>query len=116
MKVLEKATTPNGIEIQLEDWSDKNTEEYSDLYGLVIGAYPIAKNTSKYKLVVSGEKFRLHIATNKYSNYSNDDVKLDFEALKSGEKTLEDLSEHFWNGEKDKYFLGMILLTDEVDF
>lgn len=34
-------------------------------------------------------------------------VKADFEALKSGEKRLEDLSEHFWNGEKDAYILGM---------
>ena len=38
MKILEKATTPSGIEIQLEDWSDKNTVEYPDLYGLNIGA------------------------------------------------------------------------------
>lgn len=115
MKILEKTITPNGIEIQLEDWIDRNTEKYSDLYGLAIGAYPIAKNTSKYKWVVRGEKFRLHIAANKF-NYGNNDVQSDFEALKSGEKTLEDLSEHFWNGEKDKYFLGMILLTDDVDF
>ena len=33
--------------------------------------------------------------------------KADFEALKSGEKTLEDLADQFWNGEKDMWLLGM---------
>ena len=31
----------------------------------------------------------------------------DFEALKSGIKSLEDLATHFWNGEKDMWYLGM---------
>lgn len=115
MKVLEQATTPNGVEIYLEDWSDQNTAEYPDLYGLTIGAYPIAKHSSKYKWVEAGDKFRLHITVNKYSNYCNDDVKSDFEALKSGEKALEDLAPHFWNGEKDMYLLGMTDRYEEVN-
>lgn len=115
MKILEKATTPSGIEIQLEDWSDKNTVEYPDLYGLNIGAYPIAKNSSKYKWIEAGNKFRLDITVNEYSNYSNDDVKSGFEALKSGEKTLGDLAPHFWNGKKDMYLLGMIDSYEEVN-
>ena len=45
MKTIERATMPNGTTIYLEDWSDKNTEQFPDLYGLTIGAYPIAKNT-----------------------------------------------------------------------
>lgn len=106
MKIIEKATMPNGTEIQLEDWSEKNTAEYPDLYGLVIFAYPIAKNSSNF--IRSGEKFALVIPENKYHNYSNDDIRADFEALKSGEKSLEDLSEHFWNGRKDMFLLGMI--------
>ena len=48
MKVIERANIPDGTEIWLEDWSDKNTEQFPDLYGLQIGAYPIAKNTGKY--------------------------------------------------------------------
>ena len=37
MKILRKATTPDGIEIQLEDWS----EDYSCFaYGSLIAAYP----------------------------------------------------------------------------
>lgn len=29
MKVIKQAVMPNGTKIQLEDWSDKNTKEYS---------------------------------------------------------------------------------------
>ena len=107
MKTIERATIPDGTEIYLEDWSDKNTEQFPDLYGLQIGAYPIAKNTGKYGWIRSGEKFRISISQNKYTGCSNDDVRADFEALKSGEKKLEDLAAHFWNGEKDMWYLGM---------
>ena len=106
MKIIERATMPDGTEILLEDWSDKNTEQFPDLYGLTIGAYPIAKNTGKYGWIRSGETFRLHIPQNKYTDYYNDDVRADFEALKNGTKSLEDLSDHFWNGEKDMWYLG----------
>lgn len=107
MKIIERTVMPNGTEIQLEDWREDNTKEYPDLYGLTIGTYPIAKNTVKHKWIESGEKFRLQISVNQCSGYSNDDVKVDFEALKSGEKSLEDLADHFWNGEKDMWLLGM---------
>lgn len=106
MRIIEKTTTPKGIEIQLEDWTDKNTTEYPDLYGLMIGAYPIAKNSSVW--VKAGETFRLTISHNECSNYTNDNVKSDFEALKSGEKSLEDLASNFWYGEKDMWYLGML--------
>jgi len=107
MKVIERAVMPNGIEIQLEDWRDKNTKEYPDLYGFTIGAYPIAKNTTKYRWTESGQKFRIDISMNQYRDYTNEDVKADFEALKSGEKSLKDLKDRFWNGEKDMLLLGM---------
>lgn len=107
MNVVERAVMPNGTEIQLEDWRENNTKEYPDLYGLIIGAYPIAKNTGKHRWIESGQTFRLDISMNQYRGYSNDDVKADFEALKSGEKSLEDLADHFWNGEKDMWLLGM---------
>ena len=107
MKTIERATMLNGTEIQLEDWNDKNTTEYPDLYGLCIGAYPIAKNTGKHRWIESGDTFRLSIHMNQYAGYTNDSVKADFEALKSGEKSLEDLAAHFWNGEKDMWLLGM---------
>lgn len=107
MKVIERATMPDGTEIQLEDWSDKNTKQFPDLYGLTIGAYPIAERTGKYKLIECGKRFRISISQNKYTGYSNDDVQADFEALKNGTKSLEDLSAHFWNGENDMWYLGM---------
>lgn len=103
MKTIERATIPDGTEIQLEDWS----EDFPGVCGLTIGAYPIAKNTGKYGWIRSGESFRIHISQNKYTGYSNDDVRADFEALKNGTKALEDLSAHFWNREKDMWYLGM---------
>lgn len=107
MKVIERAVIQDGTEIQLEDWTDKNTIEYPDLYGFTIAAYPIAKNTTKYKWIEGGQKFRIDISMNLYTGYLNDDVKKDFEALKNGEKSLEDLKDHFWNGEKDMWLLEM---------
>ncbi len=107
MKIIERAVMPNGTGIQLEDWSDKNTSEYPDLYGLQISAYPTAKNTVKFRWIESGQTFRLSILMNSYTGYSNDDVKADLEALKGGEKNLEDLATHFLNGEKDMWYLGM---------
>lgn len=107
MKLIERTTMPDGTEILLEDWSEHNTEQYPDLYGLMISAYPIAKNTGKYGLIRSGEAFRISISQNKYTGYSDDNVLDDFKALKNGRKSLEDLSEHFCNGEKDMWYLGM---------
>jgi hypothetical protein len=107
MKVIERAVMPNGTDIQLEDWSKHNSKEYPDLYGLTIGAYPIARNTGRYRLVRGGERFRLSIARNSYTGYTNEQVKADYNALVSGEKTLEDLSSRFWYGKKDMWYLGM---------
>ena len=42
-------------------------------------------------------------------------VKADYEALKNGEKNLEDLADHFWNGKKDMYYLRMIDKNPEFD-
>lgn len=112
MEVIETAVMPNGILIQLEDWSSHNTLKYPNLYGLTIGAYPVARNTGEHRWVESGEKFRLTISVNNCSGYTDADVKADFEALKKGEKRLENLAEHFWNGEKDMYYLGMIQLYE----
>jgi hypothetical protein len=107
MKIVEKATMTGGTEIQLEDWHDHNSEAYPDLYGYEIGAYPTAQRTSKYRWIEGGKKFRLSISSNNYQGYTDGDVKKDYEALKAGEKTLLDLSPHFWSHEKDMWYLGM---------
>ena len=95
MQVLERAKTPNGIDIQIEDWSGE----------LTIGAYPIAKASRTFQR--AGERFRLTIASNEYSGYTNEQVRADYEMLKTGEKTIEDLAEHFWDSDDDKRLLGM---------
>lgn len=101
MKVIEKSVTPFGTEIQLEDWGDV----YHDVDNYMIGAYPIAENSEKFSK--KGETFRISISANKYIGYTDDDVLHDYEALKSGEKTLADLREHFWNKKSDCYRLGI---------
>lgn len=95
MKILEKSAMPNGTEIQLEDWDGK----------LSIGAYPTAKNG--YGFVKYGDVFRLTISENHYIGYKNDDVRTDFEKLKSGEKQLEEMERLFWNGKRDAVMLGI---------
>lgn len=106
MKVLEKAILKNGVQVQLEDWQNKNTAEYPALYGLTIAAYPIAERSDGY-WIKGGEKFRLQISYNQYANYTNEIVLADYRALVNGEKSLEDLADYFYYGEKDKWRLGM---------
>lgn len=101
MKVIEKSVTPFGTKIQLEDWGDA----YSNLGKYMIGAYPIAENSEGFSK--KGKPFRIGISANKYMCYTDDDVLCDYEALKSGEKTLADLREHFWNKKSDCYRLGI---------
>lgn len=108
MKIIEILAMPDGTEIQLEDWHDKNTKDYKDLYGYVIGVYPVAKNSGRLGWVKSGEKFRISISYNKFANYTDEMVLSDFEALKNGEKTLSDLKDHFFNNFKDQFYLGII--------
>lgn len=108
MKIIEKSKMPDGTEIQLEDWHGKNTKDYNDLYGYVIGVYPVAKNSGRLGWVKSGERFRISISYNKFANYTDEMVLNDFEALKNGKKTLSDLKDHFFNNFKDQFYLGII--------
>lgn len=107
MRVLEKTVMPDGTEIVLEDWSSLNSEAYPELHGLTIGAYPVARNTTRHGWIEAGERFRLTISMNAYRDYTDADVRADFEALKAGTATLESLVHRFYNGEKDAWLLGM---------
>lgn len=107
MKIIRRDTMPDGTPVQLEDWSGKNAPEYPTLYGYTIAAYPIANRNSKYKWVKGGEPFLLQISHNHYASYEGDTILSDYNALVSGEKTIVDLRPHFYNGEKDAYFLGL---------
>lgn len=105
MKVLDRAKTPEGIDIQIEDWK----ETYSFINTLNIATYPIAKNTSKYRWVEGGRRFRLNIST-----FNNDEeVKQAFDDLISGNKQIIDFSEQFENGDKDKFYMGLIPIFNE---
>ena len=107
-KIIDISVLLDGTKIHLVDLQIENTEKYPDLHGYTIGAYPIAKNTSRSGWIRKGETFRLGIARNEYANYTDDMVLADYEALKNGTKTLADLREHFWNREKDAFYLGLI--------
>lgn len=99
MKVLETAKTPEGYDIQVEDW----TKDYSCFKTLSIGAYPIAQRTSDGKWIEGGKPFRLDI--NRFN--TNEEVHQAYADLISGVKTLKDFTSQFWNGEKDCYLLGL---------
>lgn len=107
MEIIKRDTMPDGTQIQLEDWSGNNTPEYPNLYGYTIAAYPVAKRNSAYSWVLSGKTFLLDISHNHYDGYEGDAILSDYNALVSGDKSLEDLRSHFWNGEKDAYYLGL---------
>lgn len=84
MKVVDRAVMSDGTDILLEDWHEHNTEKYPDLYGFSIGAYPIAQRTGKWRWVEGGRRFRLTISVNQYMGYTDDQVKTDYEALRTG--------------------------------
>ena len=99
MKVMMKGVLPDGTQVQLEEWG------VDDIH-LMIAAYPIAQRTRSC-WQRGGERFRLQISENQYTGYTNEMVEADYFALLSGKKSLCDLAERFWNGERDKWGLGM---------
>lgn len=100
MKVLERAKTPDGFDIQIEYWK----EDYSFMDVNCIAAYPIAKNSSKWQWIKAGEEFRLDIKG--FNN--NEEVMQAFIDLTNGTKSIEDFSEQFYHGNKHRYYLGII--------
>lgn len=106
-KIIDTAVMPDGTKIQLEDWHSENSEEYPNLYGYTIAAYPVAKNSGRSGWTRLGEEFRVTICRNEHMQYSDDMVLSDYEALKNGAKTLADLKEYFQYKTKDEYYLGL---------
>ena len=88
MKVIEKAITPCGVKIQIEDWK----ENYSFINTLNIGCYPTATKTQNSPFGLrNGKTFRLNI-----DKFKNDkEVYKVFNKLKLGEITIKDLSNKF---------------------
>lgn len=100
MKLICKGEMPDGTAIQIEDWR----EDYPDIfktYGLA--AYPKAKASGKYGWVTRGKDFRLDMIK---GWESAEEVLEVFGKLQSGEITLEQLDDHYWNGDRDRYYMG----------
>lgn len=103
--VIDEAVTPDGIKIQLKDFTD---EYYlPDYYGMIICFQTVAKNTfpkGKGWYAQKDKKFSSCVYSR--GNYTKDMLKADYEALKNATKTLADLKNHFWNHKRDCFVLG----------
>ena len=86
MKVLERATTPNDIDIQIEDWS----QDYSfHKFGDVVATYPKATYTANNRLEYPRFKETFRLEFNCEDDAQAREV---FNNLKNGTKTLLDYS------------------------
>jgi len=94
MKVLIREKMPDGIKVQLEDWSENGQMKWC------VGAYPVSKADSKYKWIRRGERFRLSLY---FENKAQAEVA--FDLLVTGKQALINCSAHFYNGIKDLYYL-----------
>ena len=106
MQILDKAITPDEIEIELRDLSGEH--KLPDYNGMEIAFRTVAKNTfpeGKGWYAQKGKEFRSCIYSCGY--YTKDMLKADYEALKNGTKTLADLKAHFWNHQRDCFVLGL---------
>ena len=106
MQVIDKAVTPDGIEIELRDLSGKH--KLPDYNGMEIVFRTIAKKTfppNRGWYAKKGKEFHSCICC--YKNYTSDMLKADYEEIENGTKTLADLKSYFWNGYKDRYVLGL---------
>lgn len=63
--VLKKNLMPDKTEILLEKWDRPEAIEQQET--LIIAVYPVARNSSLW--VNRGERFRLQISANRYTNY-----------------------------------------------
>lgn len=98
MKVKEKSHTPEGIVIQIEDWSDSFPKLFKTL---CIGAYPKAVKSSRSKFGPrEGNIFRVDINR---GFETHDEVQDAFNDLKQGNKKIIDFADMFWNIEDKDY-------------
>ena len=100
-KILQKDVMPDGTNIQIEDWK----EVYPFEKTVKIGAYPLAKNSGRHGWIQRNEKFRLELSR----NFNSDkEVYSIYEALTNGSVKLEDLDDHYYHGDRDRFYLGLI--------
>jgi len=83
MKVLEKGKTPDGIDIQIEEWH----ENYDFMpYGRTLASYPISKTDHDGAFAPKRNK----IYRFSFDFISNEEAKTAFGNLLNGETTLSD--------------------------
>lgn len=89
MKIIAKATMPDGTNIQLEDWG----EDYSHLKNeLILAAFPTANRSVKGAFAPKeGEKFR---ASFYFNNVKAEEI---FNTLKKGTNKLSDYIKNLAN-------------------
>jgi hypothetical protein len=97
MKVIEKAKTPEGYDIQIESWK----EDYPTVFNtLGIGAYPKANKTSQSGWIEGNRIFRVDISR----GFNNDEEVYEaFHSLTSGTKQIKDYAEQFWQLDHAQY-------------
>lgn len=106
MVIVDKACMPEGVQIELHDMT--GTNRLQDYTGMTINFCTIAKKTFPAGVgwyAKRGEEFRSCIYS--FGNYTPEMIKEDYEKLKSGENSLADLQDHFWNHDRDKFVLGL---------
>lgn len=91
MVIIQKGAARNGVPLQVENWGKS---------GFMVAAYPVAARASDF--IHINTTFRLGIKA-----FSKDDALQVFKDLESGNKQLSDFAERFWNGERDKFILGI---------
>ena len=107
MEVVFKGKMPDGTDIQLENWQN----DYPGVFTTyTLAAYPKAKMSSKYGWVLRGERFRLDMSRNWNSN---EEVREIFFRLQNGTATLEELYNHYYNGDKDRFYMGFESVATE---
>ena len=95
MQIIRKETTPNGTDIQIEDWS----EDYPGTFkkNATIGFYPMALNSIYHdegfpEYPKRGETFRSEFDFN-----TEEEAKEAFDSLQSGEKSFMDFLDNYSN-------------------
>ena len=97
MIIRERSQMPDGTKIQIEDWKD---DYPGTITTLNIAAYPKAKREGFW--IRRGEPFRLDMSR---GWTSDDNVREAFQALELGALSLEELKDHYWDIDKDRYLM-----------
>ena len=100
MEVVIRSTMPDGTKIQIENWKRDFPGVFTTY---TLAAYP--KSKVDHNFIRKNESFRLDMCR---EFQSDDEVRDTYEKLKRGEITLESLDKHYYNGDRDRYYMGLV--------